>query len=249
VRGENIEVQAADGVADSYLVEPAEGEPRGGVLFCIDALGLRPVTMAMADRIADQGFLVLAPNTLYRGGPAGSIPLPDWSDDEARAAFMGKVRPLLEEAAGEAAVRDGAAYLDALAARLPGPVAITGYCMGGRVGWRIAAAHPDRVAALGCFHAGGLVTEAESSPHRAAGSLRCEAYFGFADQDPSMSAEQIAELEAALDAAGASYRSEVYPGARHGYTMADIPAFDEPGRERHYRELFALLGRCLPAGT
>ena len=246
MRGEQIEIEAADGVADSYLVGPGEGEPRGAVLLSIDALGLRPVTMAMADRIADQGFLVLAPNTLYRGGPAGSIPLPDWSQDDDRAAFMAKVRPLLEEASGEAAARDGAAYLDALAERLPGPVAITGYCMGGRVGWRIAAAHPDRVAALGCFHTGGLVTDAPDSCHRSAADLRCALYFGFADEDQSMTAEQIAELEQTLDAAGASYVSETYPGAHHGYTMEDAPVFDEAARERHYRALFALLDGAFP---
>lgn len=247
MRGEMIDIEAADGVADSYLVGPEQGEPRGAVLFCIDALGLRPVTMAMADRIADQGFLVLAPNTLYRGGPAGSIPLPDWGDEKARAAFMGKVRPLLEEAAGEAAVRDGAAYLDALAERLPGPVGISGYCMGGRVGWRIAAAYPDRVAALGCFHANALVTDAPNSPHRSAAELRCELYFGFADEDPGMSPAQIAELEQTLDAAGDSYVAEVYPGALHGYTMEDGPVFDEAARERHYRALFALLDGAFPA--
>jgi len=249
MRGTQLDIAAADGVADSYLVGPAEGEARAGVLFFIDVFGLRPTTMEMADRIAAEGYLVLAPNTLYRGGRAPILPMPDFSEEGSRGAFMAKMRPLLEEASGEAADRDGAAYLDTLAEHVSGSVGISGYCMGGRIGWRIAAAHPDRVAALGCFHTGGLVTGAESSPHGSAGSLDCEAYFGFADQDPSMSSEQIAELEAALNAAGAEYRSEVYSGARHGFTMADIPAYDEPSRERHYRELFALLGRRLPAGT
>ena len=124
-----------------------------------------------------------------------------------------------------------------------GPVAITGYCMGGRVGWRIAAAYPERVAALGGFHVGSLVTDDEDSPHRSAPSLAAEVYLGFADNDRSMSAEQIAELERALGAAGVRYRSEVYPGAAHGYTMADTPAYDEAAADRHYTELFALLDR------
>jgi carboxymethylenebutenolidase len=245
--GQSLQIEAADGVADAYLVGPERGSPRAGVLFCIDALGLRPVTMEMADRIAAAGFLVLVPNTLYRGGPPGSIELPDWGDEEQRAAFMAKVRPLLEGAAGEAAARDGAHYLDALAERVPGPVAISGYCMGGRVGWRIAAAYPDRVAALGCFHTNYLVTDAADSPHRSAPDLRAELYFGFADEDPGMSAEQIAELERTLDAAGDSYLAEVYPGALHGYTMEDGPVFDEAARERHFRALFALLDRAFPA--
>ena|SRR5947209_13915682 len=123
--------------------------------------------------------------------------------------------------------------------------AITGYCMGVRVGWRIAASHPDRVAALAGFHAGGLVTDAPDSPHRSAASLNAELYFGFADDDSSMTADQIATLERTLDEAGTRHRSELYEGAQHGYTMADTPAYNEAARERHFRELRALLERTL----
>ena len=86
--------------------------------------------------------------------------------------------------------------------------------MGGRIAWRIAAAYPKRVAALGGFHVGGLVTDDDDSPHRSAGSLAAEVYLGFADNDRNMGPEQIAELERALDAAGVRYRSEVYPAPR-----------------------------------
>ena len=79
--------------------------------------------------------------------------------------------------------------------------------------------------------------------------MKAELYFGFADEDPSMNAEQIATFERALSDAGANYRSEVYAGARHGYTMADTAAYDDAARERHFRELRALLERTLGAGT
>ena len=125
-------------------------------------------------------------------------------------------------------------------------MAVIGYCMGARLGWRIAAAHPDRVAALAGFHGGGLATDAPDSPHHSAAALSgAELYFGHADQDQSMPAEQIAQLDAALDAAGVRYRSEVYEGARHGYTMSDTPVYDEAATERHFRELFTLLARTL----
>jgi carboxymethylenebutenolidase len=156
------------------------------------------------------------------------------------------VRPLIAQLTPERLASDGAAYLDCLdAVAAPGPVAITGYCMGARVGWRIAASHPDRVAALAGFHAGGLVTDAPDSPHRSAAEVKAEMYFGFADKDPSMTAEQIDTLEQTLEAVGARYRSDVYEGAQHGYTMADTAAYDEAARERHFRELRTLLQRTL----
>jgi carboxymethylenebutenolidase len=239
-----LEIATADGVADSFLALP-DAQPRGAVLFLIDAYGLRERTEEMALRIAGEGYAVLVPNAFYRAGRAPVLEMPNFKDAASREEFIARVKPLTAELTPAALARDGAAYLDALGEHAPGRTGLTGYCMGGRLGWRIAAAHPDRVASLGCFHTGALVTDAEDSPHRSAADLRGELYFGFADQDPSMTAKQIAELDRALDAAGASYRAEIYPGAQHGYTMADTAAYDEAACERHFRELFALLDRTL----
>ncbi|HTE64363.1 MAG TPA: dienelactone hydrolase family protein [Solirubrobacteraceae bacterium] len=244
MHGEMIDVTTPDGVADAYLARPDE-ERRPGVILVMDAYGLRPQIEQMADRIAARGFVVLAPNVFYRSGRAPVVSLDGLGDPEQRAAVFARVMPLISELTPERIVRDGGAYLDRLQEIGRGPVAITGYCMGGRIGWRIAAAYPERVAALGGFHVGGLVTDDDDSPYRSAGSLAAEVYLGYADNDRSMTAVQIAEVERALDAAGVRYRSEVYRGAAHGYTMADTPAYDETAAERHYAELFALLDRTV----
>lgn len=241
----NVEIPTPDGVANGYLARP-DDEAHPGVLFLMDAFGLRPAIHEMADRIAGAGYVVLAPNLFYRAGRSPLGELPDLRDPDQRSALWEKLRPMMGELTGDRMASDGGAYLDYLVeAGAQEPVAITGYCMGARVGWRIAAAHPDRVAALAGFHAGGLVTDTPDSPHLSADQLNAELYFGFADQDPSMGAEQISTLERALDDAGTRYRSEVYEGAQHGYTMVDIPAHNEAARERHFRELDALLERAL----
>jgi carboxymethylenebutenolidase len=188
---------------------------------------------------------VLAPNVFYRAGRSPVLPFPDMSKEDARADFFKNVRPLMGELTPERLAADGAAYLDELARVSDGPVAITGYCMGVRLGIRIAAAHPDRVAALAGFHGGGLVTDDPASPHTAAGDLRAELYFGHADNDGSNGPEQIAALDKALDDAGVEHRTEVYEGAAHGYTMADTPAWNEQASERHFAALFDLLDRRL----
>jgi carboxymethylenebutenolidase len=198
----------------------------------------------MADRIAARGYAVLAPNLFYRHGRAPLFELGDLSDPEQRTAIFERVKPLIAELTPARVTADGRAYLDALNERVAGPVAITGYCMGARAAWRIAAAYPERVAALGGFHAGGLVTDAPDSPHLSADRLQAEVYFGHADNDRTNTPEQIKALEEALASAGVSYRSEVYPGAIHGYTMRDAAAYDETAAERHFTELFALLERA-----
>jgi carboxymethylenebutenolidase len=245
MQGTMVDVKTADGVADAYLTRPdGEGE-YPGVLFVIDAFGLRPRIQEMADRIAGQGYVVLAPNALYRAGRAPVLPMPDFTDPDNRAGFMQSVRPIIEQLTPDAISRDGEAYLDFLSTTAAGPVGITGYCMGARVGWRIAAAYPDRVSALGGFHGGGLVTDAPNSPHRSAGQLKAEVYFGHADQDANMNPEQIGTLNDALDKAGVRHRAEVYEGALHGYTMSDTAVYNEAACERHFTELFALLDRTL----
>ena len=251
MRSETIDVPTADGVADAYLTMPDEGV-HPGVLFVMDAIGLRARIEEMADRIAARGFVVLAPNTLYRAGRAPVFPLPDLKDADNRAAFIAQVRPLIGDLTADVVAADGDAYLDALSERAaPGPVAITGYCMGGRVGWHIARSHPGRVAALASFHGGNLaVADDPESPHRSAGAFDAELYFGHADQDHSMTAEQIELLEQALEETDLTYRSELYDGAAHGWTMSDTAVYDEAATERHFEELFALLDRTIaaPAG-
>jgi carboxymethylenebutenolidase len=245
VAGPNAEISTPDGVADAYVAR-ADEERHPGVLLIMDAFGLRPAIFGLADRIAADGYAVLAPNVFYRAGRPPVIAVPDFDDPEQVAAFFGSARPLMDELTPERLAADGAAYLDRVGeVASSGPVAITGYCMGGRLGWWIARAHPDRVAALAAFHPGRLATDASQSPHRYAADVRAEMYFGFADHDPSMTAEQIATFERALDDAGARYRAEVYEGAGHGYTMPDLPVFDEAAREHHFRELRALLERTL----
>ena len=244
---ERIEIETSEGRAEAYLGRPEGGEAKAGVLFLMDAFGLRPTIGEMVGRIAERGYAVLAPDLFYRAGE-GVPEMPDLADPDARGAFMAKLRPLMEGLTPERIVGDGDAYLERLEAETSGPLVISGYCMGVRVGWRIATAHPERVRGLAGFHGGGLVTDAPESPHRSASELRCEIYLGFADNDGSMTAENIAEVERALEEAGVSYRAEVYEGAGHGYTMADTPVYDEGAAERHYSELFALLERVSGGG-
>jgi carboxymethylenebutenolidase len=244
MNGEMVDISTQDGVADAYLSRPpGQDESHPGVLFIMDAFGLRPRIEEMVDRITARGFVVLAPNVLYRAGQAPEMP--DLEDPAQRDPFFARLRPAMTDLTPERIASDGAAYLDYLGELASPPFAITGYCMGGRVGWRIAAAYPERVAALAAFHAGGLVSDDEDSPHLSAGAISAELYLGHADNDQSMTPEHVAALEQALEEAGVRYRSELYEGAAHGYTMSDTAAYDEAAAERHFNELFALFDRTI----
>jgi carboxymethylenebutenolidase len=245
--GSIVDVATEDGVADCYLARPDGDADHPAVLFMIDAIGLRARTEEMADRIAAAGYVVLAPNVFYRAGRAPLWETPDLADPEARGTFMRSLGPLMTALRPDRVAADGGAYLDQLAAFADGPVGITGYCFGGWLGWTIAAAHRDRVAALGGFHAGRMVTDEDDSPHLLAPQIAAEVYWGNADQDQSMTPENIAALDRAMDDAGVRHTTELYAGAAHGYTMSDMGAFNEAACERHFEALLALLRRALPS--
>jgi carboxymethylenebutenolidase len=247
-RVERVDVPTPDGTADAILAVPAEGDQHPGVLVYMDAFGLRPRLEEMARRIAAEGYVVLVPNVFYRSGRAPVVDLGDLSLPENRATIFDKLGPLMAALTPEPAMRDATAYLDFLATDdrvSPGPVATVGYCMGGALALRTAAHAPERVAAVASFHAGRLATDAPDSPHRSFGSIRAEVYVAHADHDGSMPPEQQALVERTLTEAGVTHRTEVYPGAAHGFTMADTAAYDEAATERHWDNLLPLLARTL----
>ena len=238
---QSLQIPTADGQADAFAAFPGEGERHPGVLMYPDGFGIRPVLREMARELAGHGYSVLVPNIFYRHGPAPVLELPDHIGEEARPAIFAELMPMIEAHTTERILRDAEAYLEFLTTRpevAPGPVAVTGYCIGGLLATHTAAAHPGRVAALAGFHA----------PVGAAGPgslqrLAARIHFGHAETD--LTPEALGELNKTLDAAGVDYTSEIYPGTVHGFTMADTDAFDPAGLRRHWDSLLALLDRAL----
>lgn len=250
-RGQRMDVTTPDGVAEAYLARPAapiSGNVPGVILF-MDAIGLRRRIEEMADRIADWGYVVLAPNVFYRDGSAADIaPTSDLRQPGEREKFFPTVTPLIAAHTPDRAARDLPAYVSTLAEQ-PGVDAdrlgVTGYCMGARLALRSAAQLPGRVLAVGMFHGGGIVTDQPDSPHLVIPRVRAEIVAGYADQDRSMTPEHIAVFEAELAKTGITATTAIYPGAPHGYTMADTSMYDEAAAERHFTELETLFSRTL----
>ncbi|HRK47721.1 MAG TPA: dienelactone hydrolase family protein, partial [Nocardioides sp.] len=192
--------------------------------------GLNDQIRGVADRFALAGYRALVPD-LYRGQ----------STVEAEEAhhLMSNLN------FADAASQDVRGAVQALKARGCPKVGVTGYCMGARLAVRTAGRFPGTVGAVGGFHGGGLVTDADDSPHLAIAGSTAEYVFGNADQDRSMTLDQVAQLEETLQAAERPHLNEIYEGAAHGYTMADTSMYDEAGAERHFKELEALLSRTL----
>ncbi|MFF3660254.1 dienelactone hydrolase family protein [Streptomyces olivochromogenes] len=236
-----LQIPTADGQADAFAASPDGGGRHPGVLMYADGFGIRPVLREMASELAGHGYYVLVPNLFYRHGPAPVIELPEHIGEEVRPAVFAQLMPLIEAHTTERVLSDADAYLKFLTAQpevSAGPVAVTGYCIGGLLATRTAAAHPGRVAALAAFH-GPVGVDGPDSLSK----LTAEVHFGHAESD--LTPEALGELNQALDAAGVGYTSEIYPGTVHGFTMSDTDAFNPAALQLHWDRLMPLLGRTL----
>lgn len=241
---EQIEIQTADGTADGFLYRH-EGESRPGVIHLTDIGGIRSSQKAMASRLAAAGYTVLMPNLFYRFGKPPVIDFAAGFENEEVKKRLAELRAPLTP---EAVESDAGAYVDFLAGQTgvsPGGLGAVGYCFAGSVALRAAAARPDRIAAAASFHGGGLATDAPTSPHLLLPRIKARLYFGHAVEDRGMPPEAIERLDQALAAWGGRSESEVYEGARHGWTVPDSPVFNGPQAERAFAKLTGLFWNTL----
>jgi len=243
-----IDVRTPDGTMDAYCFSPPGGKPAPVVLHMFDAFGVRPASKEMCEKLAAKGYFVVMPNVLYRGGNFAPFnPQTVWTDNAERERLMG----IMKQATAEGVMKDLGALFDVLA-KQPGAkadkVGMVGYCMGGRLSFIAASAFPERVTAVAAIHAGNVATDAPDSPDKQSDKIKAKIYFGVADNDRSCTPEQQAQLKNSLNAAKVRYDLEIYPGAQHGFAMADTPQYNAEADAKHWERVFSLFGAELPRG-
>lgn len=242
-----IDIQSADGTVDAYIFTPDHADgPLPAVILLTDIGGIRGCYHDKAQTIADDGYAVLMPNIYYRDGAGSPVPEgKNFRDDDVLPGLF----ELTKKLTPEAQKHDSSAYLATIDAEpefADGPVGVVGYCLTGGFALRAAADHPERIAAAAGFHAAGLAVEDDpNSVMHVVDRVKARVYFGHADKDDHLPPEQIGRLDTALANAGVHFATELYVGAMHGYTAADVPAYDEAADARHYKRLSTLFEETL----
>jgi carboxymethylenebutenolidase len=249
----DVEIRTAAGTCDATLVHPQGQGQWPGVILFVDAFGLRPTMRDMAKRLARDGYSVLAPNPYYRSAKAPAVPTgANFSNPADRQKIMDLRAPLTADAVAQ----DASAYVAFLDAqpsvKRSAKLGVFGYCMGGTMSVRAAAAVPDRIGAGACFHGGGLVTDKSDSPHRLVPKIKAQYYFGVAANDDAGEPNAKTTLREAFDRAGGTATIEVYEGCLHGWCVKDMPLapdgkpiYNEAQAERAWNELVALFKRAV----
>ncbi len=240
-----VEVTTPDGVADCYFVHPASGT-HPAVIVWPDILGLRPTFRMMGKRLAESGYAVLVVNPFYRNARAPVVPEgANFQDDATRNIVMpmaGALNPDTHFTDARAFV----AFLDQQAAvDTTRGIGTTGYCMGGPMVMRTAAARPDRVKAGASFHGAGLANDNQNSPHLLIPQMQAHMLYAIAVNDDEREPDAKHMLRAAHDQAGLHAEIEVYEGANHGWCVPGSAAFHQAQAERAWERLLVLFEQAL----
>jgi carboxymethylenebutenolidase len=241
----DVEVKTADGVADAALFHPAGKGTWPAVLVWPDIGGLRPVFRDLGRRLAGQGYVVLVVNPFYRSARA---PVVGDTFDFANPDHRQKLMALHGAMTDAGTDRDAAAFLKFLDAQPQTnrrrKAGVQGYCMGGPLSFRTAAAVPGRIGAVASFHGGGLTTDQANSPHLLIPKTKASYLVAVAENDDKKDPASKEILRKALAAAGRPAAVEVYP-ANHGWCVKGGPAYDEVQAERAWTALTRLYKTAL----
>ena len=236
-----VNVTTPDGTADCYFVHPASGTA-SGILIWPDIFGLRPAFRQMGKRLAESGYSVLVVNPFYRAKKAptaaagGATPIQD-------------VMPLARGLNETTHMTDAKAFIGWLDEQAPvaknRKMGTQGYCMGGPMAFRTAAAVPDRIGAVATFHGGGLVADAPNSPHLQAARSHAQFLVCIAANDDARAPNDKTALKDTFAKANLPAEIEVYAGTMHGWCPPDSQVYNEPLAEKAWSRLLVLYGRAL----
>jgi carboxymethylenebutenolidase len=237
----DVNVTTPDGTADCYFVHPASGTAPG-VLVWPDIFGLRPAFRQMGKRLAESGYSVLVVNPFYRAKKAPTA-------DAGSATSIQDLMPLARALNATTHMTDAKAFIAWLdqqpSVARNKKVGTQGYCMGGPIAFRTAAAVPDRVGAVASFHGGGLVTDKPDSPHLQAATSKAQFLVAIATNDDAKSPTDKTVLKETFAKANLTAEIEVYTNASHGWCPPDSKVYNEAQAEKAWGRLLVLYGKAL----
>jgi carboxymethylenebutenolidase len=237
----DVTVATPDGTADCYWVHPTTGTAPA-VLVWPDIFGLRPAFRQMGKRLAETGYSVLVVNPFYRVKKAPTA-------EKGSATPIPSLMPLAQALNETTQMTDARAFIAWLdkqpSVATNRRVGTQGYCMGGPIAFRTAAAVPNRVGAVASFHGGGLVNDMPNSPHLLVSKTKASLLVAIAANDDMRSPNEKNVLKETFSKANVPAEVEVYANAAHGWCPPDSQVYNEPQAERAWSRLLALYSKAL----
>ena len=227
----NVTFAADDGTElTGYLATPDEPGPHPAVLLIHEWWGLNEMMPVMAEALADEGYVVLAPDA-YRGKVTSAVP---------RALWLRLTTP---EDQIRSDLDDALAWLGGRDDVDPDRIASMGFCFGGGESLQLGLRQSENLA-LTIVYYGALVTD----PGLLQPLVDAQPVLGvFAEEDQQIFVDDVLEFEAALTSLDIENQVTIYPGVGHAFI--DEENFNQPGIAGDaWNEAIAFLDRNLRDG-
>jgi carboxymethylenebutenolidase len=239
VTTEYVDIPLAGSPMRTFVASPKAAGQYPGIWCYSDIFQLTPPLLRWCVRLAGYGFVAAAPEIYRRSEPPGTvIPFDD----------AGRTRGQQDAAKTPVAhfdedCRAGLDWLAKYPRVAPGQIGVVGFCIGGHLAFR-AAFQPD-VRATACYygtgiHDGKLGKDADAGSLARAREIRGELLMIFGTKDPHVPEAGRETIDRALKAAGAHYRTLLYP-AEHAFTRDEGPRYDPEATDQSSAEMMALF--------
>ncbi len=226
---EYVALKHGDRTVQAFVVYPEVSTKAPVVILIHEIFGLSDWAKEMADELAGEGFIVIAPDLLSGYGPNGGGSSEFPSQDATVKAVSGL------DAAGVMADLDAAADYGKKLPAANGMVAVVGFCWGGGKSFAFAAHRHDLSAAFVFYGPGPADVSTINAP-----------VYGFYAGNDARIGATVPGTTDAMKAAGKFYEPMTYDGAGHGFMRAgEDPGNTVPGNKTAREQGFARLVKHL----
>lgn len=203
------------GAMRCYISVPRGDGPFPAVVVSQHAGGVDEFIRAMSDRLADGGYVAIAPDLYHREDPNSS--------DDAMTRMAG-----LRDVNIVADVNAAVGHLKGRPEVRADRIGITGFCMGGRVAYLMAARNRDLRACV-VFYGGNIMVPwgAGPAPFDITEDIGCPVMGLFGEDDPNPNPADVAKIDAELTRFGKAHEFHSYPGAGHAFMSEGRPMYRE----------------------
>jgi carboxymethylenebutenolidase len=218
IRTEMDSLPTADGLMPAYVCRPADAGAHAAVIVVMEAFGLNAHIKDVAECIAREGYVTIAPDLFYRFGspvvPYEDVPralgyIQKFDD----AVLMAELGVVIQHLKGRPEVRSDR-------------IGITGFCVGGRIAFLTACRHPAAIKVAVAFYGGGIATDTPTAPINLADRIQCPILCFFGETDKMIPMDQVRRVDETLRRLKKTAEVKVYKGAGHGFFCNDRASYD-----------------------
>ena len=239
---ERVHIAVGTRTMGGYLVRPREAGPRPAVLVFMEIFGVNAHIRDVTRRVAEEGYVALAPDFFHRTGPGVEYGYDDTGMQEGIE--------LLNQLRADEMVADARAALSFLKRQnfvVGNRLGAMGFCVGGHMTY-LAACETDLRAAAS-FYGGGIAGErgfgSQASTIGRTGQIGGRMLCLFGGRDAHIPMSEVDAVRGALESHGVRHDVVVYPDADHGFFCDQRATYDEAAATDAWQRVKTLFTEAL----